>query len=87
MQINILRVTSWQQGEQHHGLLSFETTCLRVSNVIQFFDREFIVMDENVRELVDYTINDLEYKFISSIRRVTHEKKKTRTDPPSCRED
>ena len=46
------------------------------ADVIQFFDREFIVMDENVRELVDYTINDLEYKFISSIRRVTHEKKK-----------
>ena len=46
------------------------------ADVIQLFDRQVIVIDENVRELVDNTINNLEYKFISSIRRVTHEKKK-----------
>mgnify|MGYP000959656315 CR=1 FL=1 len=33
-------------------------------------------MDEDVRGLVDKTVNDLEYKFISSIRRVTQVKKK-----------
>lgn len=48
----------------------------RTMDVIQFFDREFIVMDENVRDLVDNTINQLEYKLISSIRRVTQVKKK-----------
>ena len=40
-------------------------------DVIQFFDREAIIMDEDVRQLVDNTISQLEYKFISSIRRVT----------------
>ncbi|MGV6860163.1 MAG: gliding motility-associated ABC transporter substrate-binding protein GldG [Putridiphycobacter sp.] len=46
------------------------------ADVVQFFDRESIVMDENVRELVDQTINNIEFKLISSIRRVTTEKKK-----------
>jgi gliding-associated putative ABC transporter substrate-binding component GldG len=46
------------------------------ADIIQFFDREVIVMDEDVRGLVDKTVNDLEYKFISSIRRVTQVKKK-----------
>ena len=46
------------------------------SDVIQFFNREEMLMDENVRELVDATMSQLEYKFISSIHRVTNEKKK-----------
>jgi len=46
------------------------------ADVVQFFDREYIVMDDNVRDLVDNTLNQLEYKLISSIRRVTHLKKK-----------
>ena len=46
-------------------------------DVIQFFDREEIIMDEDVRHLVDNTISQLEYKFISSIRRVTREAKKS----------
>ena len=41
-------------------------------DVVQFFDREAIMLGENVRSLVDQTINDLEYKFISSVRRVTN---------------
>lgn len=48
----------------------------QTADVIQFFDREAIVMDENVRNLVDQTINNLEFKLISSIRRVTTVKKK-----------
>lgn len=46
-------------------------------DVIQFFDREEIIMDEDVRLLVDKTISQLEYKFISSIRRVTRKAKKS----------
>ncbi|PZE16844.1 gliding motility-associated ABC transporter substrate-binding protein GldG [Putridiphycobacter roseus] len=41
-------------------------------DVVQFFDREMIVLGENVSNLVDKTINDIEYKLISSIRRVTN---------------
>jgi gliding-associated putative ABC transporter substrate-binding component GldG len=48
----------------------------QTADVIQFFDREMIVMDENVRELVNQTINNLEFKLISSIRRVTDPIKK-----------
>ncbi len=48
----------------------------QTADVIQFFDREAIVMDENVRDLVDQTINNIEFKLISSIRRVTTIKKK-----------
>ena len=46
------------------------------SDVIQFFDREQMILDEDVRQLVDKTISQLEYKFISSIRRVTRKNKK-----------
>ncbi len=46
-------------------------------DIVQFFDRERIVLGENVQNLVDKTINDLEYKFISSIRRVTNQNRKS----------
>ena len=49
----------------------------KTADVIQFFDREEIIMDEDVRHLVDITISELEYKFISSIRRVTRKTKKS----------
>jgi len=45
-------------------------------DAITFFNRKEIVMDENLRELVDVTISDLEFKFISSIRRITDKKTK-----------
>jgi len=45
----------------------------QTADVIQFFDRQKIMEDENMQLLVDNTINDLEYKIISSIRRVTNQ--------------
>lgn len=47
------------------------------ADVIQFFDREMIVLGENVQNLVDNTINNLEFKLISSIRRVTNTNRKS----------
>lgn len=48
----------------------------QTSDVIQFFDRRTIIADQDIRGLVDQTINDLEFKFISSIRRVTQTNRK-----------
>lgn len=42
------------------------------ADVVQFFDRPVIVLGENLQSLVDNTVNDIEYKLISSIRRVTN---------------
>lgn len=44
---------------------------------IQFFNKETIHSKEDVRGLADKTINNLEYMFISAIRRVTAEGKQT----------
>ena len=41
------------------------------ADIVQFFDRPVIVLGENLQGLVDNTVNDIEYKLISSIRRVT----------------
>ncbi len=41
------------------------------ADVVQFFDRPVIVLGENLQNLVDNTVNDIEYKLISSIRRMT----------------
>ena len=41
------------------------------ADVVQFFDRPVIVLGENLQSLVDNTVNDIEFKLISSIRRLT----------------
>ncbi|MFK8044566.1 MAG: gliding motility-associated ABC transporter substrate-binding protein GldG [Crocinitomicaceae bacterium] len=46
-------------------------------DVVQFFDRPTIVLGENLQGLVDNTVNDIEYKLISCIRRVTNTKPKS----------
>ncbi len=45
-------------------------------DVIQFFNKRIITSNEDTRGLADRTINNLEYKLISSVRRVTAETKK-----------
>lgn len=44
---------------------------------IQFFNKRIIRANEDTRNLADQTINNLEYLFISAIRRVTAEEKET----------
>lgn len=44
---------------------------------IQFFNKRVIYSKENLRDLADQTINNLEYLFISSVRRVTAGEKQT----------
>ena len=48
----------------------------KTADVVQFFDREQLVIDENITQLIDKTINNIEFKLISAIRRVTTDKKK-----------
>jgi ABC-2 type transport system permease protein len=47
------------------------------ADVVQFFDRPTIVLGENLKGLVDNTVNDIEYKLISAIRRVTNTQPKS----------
>jgi ABC-2 type transport system permease protein len=44
---------------------------------LQFFNKRVIFAKEDIRNLADQTINNLEYLFISAIRRVTAEEKPT----------
>lgn len=44
---------------------------------IQFFNKRVIFANEDIRNLADQTINNLEYLFISAIRRVTAEERET----------
>lgn len=42
------------------------------ADIVQFFDRPVIILGEELQGLVDNTLNDIEYKLISSIRKVTN---------------
>lgn len=43
---------------------------------VQFFNKSIIFNNEDIRGLADQTINNLEYKIISAVRRVTADRKK-----------
>lgn len=56
------------------ALIDFKGTTV---DQIQFFNKRLIASNEDARGLADRTINNLEYKLISAIRRVTADDKQT----------